>query len=89
MQRPAAGPVCRPRQAARAAMSFALCKAVRKELLSVGWAGRVDEAAVPALAQLLEEKYGGQLEVLPDLLRACASGMQRQFAAPCRHKATF
>ena len=43
----------------------------------MGWAGKVDEPAVAALAELLETKYNSQLDVLPDLLRACATGKPR------------
>ncbi len=55
-------------------MSFALKKQIKKELLSSDWCGKVEEAAVAALATLIDERHGGQLDVLPDILKACTSG---------------
>lgn len=55
-------------------MSFALKKQIKKELLSSDWAGKVDEAAVAALATIIEEQHGGQLHGLHDILSACTTG---------------
>lgn len=55
-------------------MSFALKKQIKKELLSSDWCGKVEEAAVAALATLIDERHGGQLDVLPDILKACTTG---------------
>ncbi|GLC72461.1 hypothetical protein PLESTF_001250200 [Pleodorina starrii] len=56
-------------------MSFALKKQIKKELLDSDWAGKVEEAAVTALATILAEQHGGQLHALQDILRACTSDL--------------
>ncbi|GFR42612.1 hypothetical protein Agub_g3543, partial [Astrephomene gubernaculifera] len=54
-------------------MSFALKKQIKKELLASDWAGKVEEAAVAALATILEEQHGGHIDALHSILRACTS----------------
>ncbi|KAG2497843.1 hypothetical protein HYH03_004110 [Edaphochlamys debaryana] len=54
-------------------MSFALKKQIKKELLASDWAGKVEEAAVATLATIIEERHGGQLDALHDILRNCTT----------------
>ncbi|GLI68639.1 hypothetical protein VaNZ11_013000, partial [Volvox africanus] len=56
-------------------MSFALKKQIKKELLDSDWAGKVEEPAVTALANILQDQYGGQLHALFDILRSCNSDL--------------
>ncbi|PNH03039.1 DNA polymerase epsilon subunit 2 [Tetrabaena socialis] len=56
-------------------MSFALKKAIKKELLASDWAGKVEETAVAALAVILEEHHGGQVAALHDILKHCNSDL--------------
>lgn len=55
-------------------MSFALKKAIKKELLNTDWAGKVEEPAVAAFADVIEQHYGGQLSGLHDVLKRCTTG---------------
>ncbi|KAG2446253.1 hypothetical protein HXX76_000845 [Chlamydomonas incerta] len=54
-------------------MSFALKKALKKELLNTDWAGKVEEPAVAALADVIEQYYAGQLSGLHDILKRCTT----------------
>ncbi|KAG2440412.1 hypothetical protein HYH02_010300 [Chlamydomonas schloesseri] len=54
-------------------MSFALKKAIKKELLNTDWAGKVEEPAVAAFADVIEQYYAGQLSGLHDILKRCTT----------------
>jgi hypothetical protein len=63
-------------------MSFALKKAIKRQLLDTDWAGKVEEEAIGTLANVLEQRYGGVVESLSQLLRYCTTGTQHT-APPC------